>query len=118
MCKKLMFLISFVFVLGMVTSAVADDYLWTNDYPWSTLWISPWNWDVATPYGGPTSGDTAYIEGGPTGPVIDTDATAYEIYGPAAWGGGDQTMMLIKDANLVIEGRWRFEGEEGEKCIS
>jgi hypothetical protein len=114
MCKKLMFLISFVFVLGIFSSAYAETVYWTNDYPWSDLWISPWNWDPVTPYGGPTSGDNARIESGPMGPVVDTDATAYEIQGPARGGGGDQEMLLIKDANLVVEGNWELRGEEDD----
>jgi len=37
MCKKLMFLISFVSLLVMVNGAFATDYTWTNDSPYSTL---------------------------------------------------------------------------------
>jgi hypothetical protein len=105
MCKKLMFLISFVFVLGMVTSVYADTYEWTNDYPWSSLWISPWNWDPATPYGGPTDGDNARLLSGPMGPVVDGEATAYRVQGPAWEGGGDQEILLIKDCNLYVADR-------------
>ncbi len=118
MCKKLMFLISLVFVLGMVTSVYADDYDWTNDYPWSSLWISPWNWDDATPYGGPTDDDNAYIKSGPMGPVVDGPATAKNVRGPAWEGGGDQEIMLIKDCNLYVADRWEIKGDEGDPSIS
>jgi hypothetical protein len=47
------------------------------------------------------------------GPVVDTDATADEISGPARGGGGDQEMLLIKDCNLVV-GFWELRGSEGD----
>jgi hypothetical protein len=114
MCKKLMFLISLVMVLGLGTVASADDYDWTNDYPWSYLYISPWNWDPVTPsYGGPGLGDTAYI-GGPEICVLDTDIAVERIRGPA-WEaqddapGSSQTMLLIYDCNLFVDYRWEVE---------
>ncbi|MHC4240078.1 MAG: hypothetical protein ACYSUC_10045, partial [Planctomycetota bacterium] len=58
MCKKLMFLISFVSLLGLVGSASAVDRTWTNAYPWSMLWSSGENWD---PVGVPGASDRAYI---------------------------------------------------------
>jgi hypothetical protein len=114
MCKKLMFLISLVLVLGLGTVASADDFNWTNDYPWSYLYISPWNWDPVTPtYGGPGPGDTAYIgTGEPI--VLDTNIEVGDIKGPA-WQadyddpGSDQTMYLVKDCNLLVTNRWRVE---------
>jgi hypothetical protein len=106
-----MFLISLVMVLGLGTVASADDYDWTNDYPWSYLYISPWNWDPVTPtYGGPGLGDTAYI-GGPEICVLDTDIAVERIRGPA-WQAQDddpcssQTMLLIHDCNLLVDYRW------------
>jgi hypothetical protein len=113
MCKKLMFLISLVLVLGLGTVASADDYDYTGDYPWSQLYISPWNWDPASPYGGPGPGDTAYV-GGPELIVLDTDIEVENIRGPA-WQadyddpGSDQLMLLVKDCNALVTGRWSME---------
>ncbi|MHC4625024.1 MAG: hypothetical protein ACYS4W_14100, partial [Planctomycetota bacterium] len=113
MCKKLMFLISLVLVLGLGTVASADDYDYTGDYPWSQLYISPWNWDPASPYGGPGPGDTAYI-GGPELIVLDTDIEVENIRGPA-WQadyddpGSDQLMLLVKDCNVLVTNRWQME---------
>ena len=113
MCKKLMFLISLVLLLGSV--ALADDYNYTGDYPWSQLYISPWNWEGPPfpPYGGPGPGDTAYI-GGPELIVLDTDIEVENIRGPA-WQaayddpGSDQLMLLVKDCNVLVTDRWRLE---------
>ena len=108
MCKKLMFLISLVMVLGLATVASADDYDYTGDYPWSYLYISPWNWDGPPfpSYGGPGLGDKAYIsEGGPI--VLDTDIAVDRIYGPTWENDVDQTMYLIHDCNLYLDDGWR-----------
>jgi len=108
MCKKLMFLISLVCVLGLVEGVFATDYTWTNDYPWSYLYVSPWNWEPVAPYGGPGSGDVAIIPS--AGPIVlDTDIQVGEIKGPAWGGGADGDMYLIKDCNLIVEDNWRVE---------
>ena len=106
MCKRLMFLISFVFVLGLVSSAFAETYEYTGDYPWSVLWISPWNWEPVAPYGGPTGCDDE-VEIPAVGPmVIDTVVTIGGIRGPAYDGGADADMYLIKDCNLYVCDQW------------
>jgi hypothetical protein len=104
-------------VLGLVSSALATDYTWTGDYPWSYLWISPWNWDPVAPYGGPGNDgdpctccpnpDSATIAGLVTC-VLDTDACIHEIRGPAWDNGadGDQLFLIHKDANLEVCYRW------------
>jgi hypothetical protein len=97
-------------VLGLVSSAFGTDYDWTNDYPWSYLWSSPWNWDPVTPPGGPGPGDRALIRGGSgIGPVVDGNATAFRIDGPEDLAG-DATMYVVKDANLVVGQIWRIDG--------
>jgi hypothetical protein len=59
MCKKLMFLISLVLVLGLSSSASADWKVWTAGYyPFSIIWDVNENWD---PVGAPTSADTAWL---------------------------------------------------------
>ena len=119
MCKKLMFLISFVFVLGMVTGVYADDYDFTNDYPWSSLYISPWNWTPTSPYMGPGSGDKATVSTGGT-IVLDTDIVVRELRGPAYDSGVDQLMLLIYDCNLIVERDWRSKngGDDGTSIIT
>jgi len=108
MCRKLMFLISLVFVLGMMNIASGDDYTWTNDYPWSVLYISPWNWDPVAPYGGPGAGDTAFIAETEDPLVIDGDVAVRRIRGVE----GSMTVLIINDANIVIGDNIRVEGEE------
>ena len=110
MCKKLMFLISLVLLLGSV--ALADDYQWTNDYPWSYLYISPWNWDGPPfpAYGGPGIGDQAEVStGGPI--VLDTDIAVEELRGPAYDSDEDQIMYLLYDCNLIVTRDWRAKDD-------
>jgi hypothetical protein len=118
MCKKLMFLISLVMVLGLATVASADTYNYTGDYPWSYLYISPWNWDPVPAYGGPGIGDQARIStGGPI--VLDTDIAVEEIRGPAYDSDVDQIMYLVKDCNLIVTRDWRSkDGGDGVSIIN
>jgi hypothetical protein len=85
-------------------------YNWTNAYPWSILWISPWNWDPEPLYGGPGIADTAIIGVGldplPPGPILDTDIDICRILGPAHEADGQQTMYVIKDANVLVCHEW------------
>jgi hypothetical protein len=116
-----MFLISLVMVLGLGSIALAADYDYTGDYPFSYLYISPWNWDPEPPYGGPGSGDTAYIKSPGGIIVLDTDITVGRIRGPA-WESegaeGDQTMLLLEDCNLFVEDRWEVEKTMDEDACS
>jgi len=68
MCKKLIFLISLVLLLGLVNNASAqyDEIYWDDGDPCDHLWSSPENWD---PCGHPVSidpclglGDVVHIE--------------------------------------------------------
>ena len=114
MCKKLMFLISLVMVLGLVGSAFGVDRNWTNDYPWSELWISPWNWDPESPYFGPTSADGVWIGAMGPGPIIVDydDCHAQFIVGPGHLSGSDQYMLIHKDAYLEIHDRGSGDYDE------
>jgi hypothetical protein len=113
MCKKLMFLISFVLLLGLVSSASAATVTWTDAYPWSNLWISGLNWSTGMV---PTSADTVRINPelcSPAwlGPVIDANANAANIEGPRFTSDIDQVMYVL--AGVVnIGGYWRF-GDSG-----
>jgi len=95
-------------------------YVWTNTYPWSFLWVSPWNWDPVAPYGGPGITDIALIPIGldplppgedPPGPIMDTDIDVCRIYGPAHDANGEQTVFVIKDANVLIVDGWEAHPE-------
>ncbi|MHC4499368.1 MAG: hypothetical protein ACYS21_09690, partial [Planctomycetota bacterium] len=114
MCKKLMFLISFV-SLG---SASAADVVWTNSYPWSMLWSSAQNWD---PAGVPGSGDRAFINPDDVdplapaiepnqGPVVDSNMEVGEIRGPADSGAADQTIRVLA-GDVVVNGRWQINDD-------
>ncbi|MHC4498794.1 MAG: InlB B-repeat-containing protein, partial [Planctomycetota bacterium] len=83
-------------------------YEWISAYPWSYLWVSPWNWDPLPPYGGPGIADTVVIglDPVPAGPVLDTDIDVCRIYGPAQQATGDQKMYVIKDANVLVCKNW------------
>ena len=113
MCKKLMFLISFVLLLGMVGSASAVTRNWTDAYPWSNLWISPQNWD---PAGVPGADDTAYINPdlcspGWLAPVIDANVTVGNINGPRYDSDDDQVMYILAGV-VKVNGTWRT-GDDG-----
>jgi hypothetical protein len=96
MCKKLMFLISFVAVVGLVSSASAID--WTNADPANDLWNTPNNWDGNAVPGG---GDLAYMSSPPTqGPVIEADVTVDEI------GGLIDQVMDISSGNVQVVWWW------------
>jgi hypothetical protein len=111
MCKKLMFLITFVAML-LAGSAYAADYSWTNAYEFSVTWDKPWNWSPDAPMGGPGVGDAAFI--GIADPiVVDTDVVVSNIRGPA-WGASegseaDEIMWVIKGATLEVVNDWRVE---------
>ncbi len=74
MCKKLIYPISFVLVLGLVCDVQAADVIWTDAGP-DHLWSTPTNWDTGTL---PTPADTAQIDMLP-GPIIANEG-AVEVY--------------------------------------
>ncbi|MHC4575660.1 MAG: hypothetical protein ACYS76_16330, partial [Planctomycetota bacterium] len=124
MCKKLMFLISLVLVLGLVNSALATEYRWTAGYyPFSMLWTSPQNWD---PEGVPGPGDYARIDpdyvlppADPTmGPVVDVNVTIDRMGGPARDNGVQE--MHVTAGLLRITNEWDREdgGDRGTVYIS
>jgi len=95
MCKKLMFLISFVSVLVLASSALAADYTWDGNSPYSSLWVDPLNWE---PLGGPGPSDTAKLEPGlfsGVEPVILIDNTVDKIQGPRRDENGDMTLEIV-----------------------
>ncbi len=64
MCKKLIYLISFVLVLGLVGNVQAQDATWT-DATGDHNWFTPGNWSEF-----PTLAHWAKVRNGPPGPTI------------------------------------------------
>jgi len=95
-----------VFSGGVTTLSTPTEYEWTNAYPWSDLWISPWNWD---PVGVPSSCDDRAIIPAVGPIVVDTDITVGSIRGPGVGASADADMYVIKSANLVVCSDWRLE---------
>ncbi|MHC4633550.1 MAG: hypothetical protein ACYS9C_20070 [Planctomycetota bacterium] len=78
MCRKLIYLVSFVLVLGLVGNASAADFKWDNSAG-DSLWRNPENWDLnKLPDAGETGGDVVYINwlSDPTEVIIDVDTEA------------------------------------------
>jgi len=104
MFKKMICLVSFVLVLGLVGDVQADDVDWTGDGP-DHLWSTPTNWATGTV---PTSSDLAIINLIP-GPTIaaNVDAVAEGIL----LGFGGSTGELTMDGGtLTFE--WGHIGED------
>ncbi|HUW19031.1 MAG TPA: hypothetical protein VMW16_07000 [Sedimentisphaerales bacterium] len=117
MCKKLMFLISIVLVLGLVGSASGEQYEWTNAYPWSVLWLSGQNWDPVAPFGGPGPDDEAWIREPAQGPVVDWNVEVDLIQGPQSREEDPAvTMLVLEDANMMV-GNWEAREEEGQGIL-
>ncbi len=107
MCKKLMFLISFVSVLVLAGSVFAgDDYMWDGNSPYSSLWVDPLNWE---PLGGPGPDDTAELEPGFSGvePVVLVDNSVDGIKGPRRDENGDMTLEIVSGW-LQIGDKWEL----------
>ncbi|MHC4344820.1 MAG: InlB B-repeat-containing protein [Planctomycetota bacterium] len=92
-------------------------YTWTNAYPWSSLWISKYNWEPISPTDGPGLWDTALISpqyndptywAGWLGPIVDYNTQIYEIFGPRWDSNEDQTMFVSGWADLTVHGDWEF----------
>ena len=78
MCRKLIYLVSFVLMLGLVGNASAADFKWDNSAG-DSLWRNPQNWDVnKLPDTGETGGDIGLINwlSDPTEVIIDADTEA------------------------------------------
>jgi len=78
MCRKLIYLVSLVLVLGLVGDTLAEDFSWDNSSG-DSLWRNPENWDLnKLPDAGETDGDAIYINwlSDPTEVIIDEDTEA------------------------------------------
>ncbi len=109
MCKKLIYLVSFVFVLGSVSNA--EDIQWT-DLGADHLWSTPENWDLGRV---PTLADEVRIDvpaaGAPNGPVIQdgTDAKAKGLFNEAP---GEPTLTMTGGTLEVAEWIWWGDGAD------
>ncbi|MFZ2147271.1 MAG: LamG domain-containing protein [Sedimentisphaerales bacterium] len=109
MCKKLIYLIPFVLVLGSVSNA--EDIQWT-DLGADHLWSTPENWDLGRV---PTLADDVRIDvpaaGAPNGPVIQDgiDAKANGIFTEAP---GEPTLTMTGGTLEVAEWIWWGDGAD------
>ncbi|MHC4500460.1 MAG: hypothetical protein ACYS21_15275, partial [Planctomycetota bacterium] len=112
MCRRLIFLISFVAVLGMVSVASAATMTWLGGYD-SNNWCEPANWDDDTP----GSGDTALINWSSPerGPIIGIgcNADVSTIQGPDPNYGMTQVMDINTDGTVEVEGGWSWGTQGG-----
>ncbi|MHC4423952.1 MAG: LamG domain-containing protein, partial [Planctomycetota bacterium] len=97
MCKKLIFLISFVAVLGLVGSVSAEEKLWTNDVGDSN-WCDGDNWD---PTGVPTSADNVDINDTYPGDVNVKCAGAEA--NNINWDVNGRTFTIEAGASLTVD---------------
>ncbi len=108
MCKKVIYLIPFVLMLGSVSNA--EDIQWT-DLGADHLWSTPENWDLGRV---PTLADDVRIDvpaaGAPNGPVIQDgiDAKANGIFTEAA---GEPTLTMTGGTLEVADWIWWGDGE-------
>ena len=109
MCRKLIYLISFVLVLGSVSNA--EDIQWT-DLGADHLWSNPENWDLGRV---PTLADDVRIDvpaaAAPNGPVIQDgiDAKANGIFTEAP---GEPTLTITGGTLEVADWIWWGDGAD------
>lgn len=113
MCRKRIFLISLVALLGLVNLASADACGWKC--PYFSAWCNPSNWDCGHV---PTLEDDAGICGPAfCSPVIHTgcDAVCYSLGGPC---GGGNSRLDILGGSLTVGDRWRWAEDADGSIIN
>jgi hypothetical protein len=107
MCKKIVYLVSFVLVLALISNASAIS--WTNSDPADSLWDTPGNW---SPVGKPTSSDAVSLAAVMPGPTIDssTNAVCLQMLGP---GQSGTTSMDINGGSLTTTSYWSIGQNPG-----
>jgi len=98
MCRRLIYLISFVLVLSLLGDVQAADVTWTDGGP-DHLWSTATNWDSPTV---PTSADKAIIMMFP-GPTIANEGTVAD---KIAVGTGSSTGTLTVDGGTLTTTHW------------
>ncbi len=111
MCKKVVYLISFVLVLVLVGNASADTLQWDNGGNGS-LWSVPENWNTD---GVPTANDTAqlYLPGDANNCVIDSSVAAECATLYVGRGGEGPCYLEITGGSLTSDGHIRV-GDAGD----
>ena len=118
MCRKLIYLVSFILALSLVGDALAEDFSWDNSSG-DSLWRNPENWDLnKLPDAGENDGDAVYINWltDPTEVIIDADTEARSwsvtISNDAVGGQGyvhlHMTGGTLLAGNLLRVGRKQF----------
>jgi hypothetical protein len=95
-----------------VVQAQPTSFEWTNESPYSMLWIDPLNWNPNT--GVPGEGDTAIINSPPwRGPIVASNVTVGDIVGPL----GTQVVDVM-DGTLVVDSDWSWRDGSGTGTIN
>ncbi len=117
MSQKLLYLISFVLVLGMAGNALAVDTDWNNDVV-DRDWDNPLNWSTGAV---PTAADKASIRNATgDGPIISDGTTAVTDALPVGDWGNTNTLDItggsLTTNNWIIIGYG--DGDEGTFTVS
>ena len=104
MCKKLIFLVSVIGLLGMVNNVLAVDAHWIGDPNAKLSFCDPCGWDGGSV---PGVGDTAYINPPPyQGPVIDCVVDVNNVFGPIYQATDANQSMDIVSGPVTIKQWW------------
>jgi len=125
MCRKLVFLISFIVVLSLVNSTMAAVIVWTNNGG-NRDWCDYSNWSGESV---PGSSDTATIDqvdaelqvhSPNEGPIagIGCNVTVDSIEGPNPAFGNTQVMDINTDGTFHVKGDWSWRPGTGTGIIN
>ena len=105
MSKKVICLVSFVLVLGLVGNVQAQTATWTDAAPGDHLWSTPTNWSEF-----PTPAHWAKVRGGPPGATIANEgAVARRVH----VGYEEGSALTVDGGTLVISGDDLLLGKNG-----
>ncbi len=94
MSKKMIYLFSFVLVLGLVGNVQAQTATWTDAAPGDHLWSTPENWSEFS-----TDAHWAKVRNGPPGPtIVNEGAVARRVH----VGYEEESALTVDGGNLVI----------------
>ncbi|MBA7582571.1 hypothetical protein ES708_24502 [subsurface metagenome] len=107
MSKKMICLVSFVLVLGLVGNVQAVEVIWTDAGP-DHLWSTPANWDTLTL---PTAADKVLIDMLPGPTIVNEGAVAGGVH-----VGCDSTAALTLDGGTLELNAWSSIGAWPAMC--